>query len=379
MAAIYETAYPRIKPHLNHKEFSEVFSPSPDELALLNAKTKKTLPVTRLGFMMILKCYQYLGRPVQVQKIDMHIKKYIAEKIGITSDIDLSQYNKKTRKRHIKIIRTYLEINTDKKERRKLMKSAALNAAATKENLADIINVVIEELLKFRFELSAFKRLLRLARAARTVVNKQQHVEIFNQLTDEQKKLIDIILGLVQSDDAEEKYFTWFALKQEPKKASRNNVKAFVNYVNQLKLLRQKININLNSILPARLEHLKEEAMVADLSEMKAMKSVKRYTLAAIFINMKAALAVDDLVQILITWIRKIEAQAKAKLEAYRQEQATQTDAFVLLLYNTLLAFKNNPTDTDKIQAIEKHLDGKTDEIIAACQSPHLDVKALPK
>jgi hypothetical protein len=40
MAAIHETAYPRIKPHLSHKELQEIFMPSPEELALLDTKTK---------------------------------------------------------------------------------------------------------------------------------------------------------------------------------------------------------------------------------------------------------------------------------------------------------------------------------------------------
>ena len=71
MAAIHETAYPRIKPSLTHKELNEIFTPKEEELALLNSKTKKTLPVPRLGFMIMLKCYQYLGRPIKVQKIEI--------------------------------------------------------------------------------------------------------------------------------------------------------------------------------------------------------------------------------------------------------------------------------------------------------------------
>ena len=143
---------------------------APEELALLDTKTKKTLPVPRLGFMITLKCYQYLGRPMRMDKVDESIRQYIAGKLGIEKNIDLNGYDESARKRHIKIIREYLQINSDKKERRKIMKAAALDAAATKENLADIINCVIDEFIKSRFELPAFQKLVRLARAARTVV-----------------------------------------------------------------------------------------------------------------------------------------------------------------------------------------------------------------
>ena len=82
MAAIHETAYPRIKPNLSHKELREIFTPLGEEISLLNSKTKKSLVVPRLGFMLLLKCYQYLGRPINLQKIDTSIKKYVAESIG---------------------------------------------------------------------------------------------------------------------------------------------------------------------------------------------------------------------------------------------------------------------------------------------------------
>ena len=101
MPAIHETAYPRIKPNLNHKELQEIFAPSDQELALLNRKTKKTLPVPRLGFMILLKCYQYLGRPVMVKKIEPYIIKYIANKLNINPETELSGYDESGRKRNI--------------------------------------------------------------------------------------------------------------------------------------------------------------------------------------------------------------------------------------------------------------------------------------
>lgn len=77
MAAIHETAYPRIKPNLSRKELQSIFTSTEAELCFLNSKTKKTIPVTRLGFMLTLKCYQYLGRPVSI--IDFYIIKFIAD------------------------------------------------------------------------------------------------------------------------------------------------------------------------------------------------------------------------------------------------------------------------------------------------------------
>lgn len=135
-----------------------------------------------------------------------------------------------------------------------------------------------------------------------------------------------------------------------------------------MRTLHQTINIDLSFITPARIEQLRDEAMALDIADMKKMRPIKRYALATILVYMKTTSAVDDLVQIFITWIRKIEGQAKCKLEEYRLEQANKTDGFVLLLYKTLLALKNNDAEHDKIKAIEEHLGGKADDILEQCE-----------
>jgi len=258
MAAIHETAYPRIKPNLSSREIKEIFTPTAEEIYLLDAKTKKSLHASRLEFMLILKYYQYLGRPIVVRNIDASIKKYIAEILGIDSTINLDGYSKLTRHRHIKIIREYLQINANEKSRRDTMKTAALAAANTKENLADIINCVIDELIRSKFELPYFQKLVRLARAARTVVNNDSYRQIFNALSEEQKKLLDVITGVtLATDNSGDKDWSWSQLKLESKKPTLKNIRKFAQYVNKIKALHQKININLDFIAPARIEQLR--------------------------------------------------------------------------------------------------------------------------
>lgn len=70
MAAVHETAYPRFKAFFTSKELSEVFTLSSDELVFLNRKTKTQNNVSRLGFAILLKCYQYLGRPIRVSEVN---------------------------------------------------------------------------------------------------------------------------------------------------------------------------------------------------------------------------------------------------------------------------------------------------------------------
>ena len=368
MAAIHETAYPRIKPNLTYKEIDEIFTPTLDDIDFMRSKTKATRHKAQLGFMLLLKCYQYLGRPMMVNGLPDMIKKHVADKLGVDTEANLKRYDISTRKHHLKAVRQYLQINADKKSRRQQLKKSALEAACTRENLADIINVLIDESIKNNFELISYKELHRLAMAARKVVNYHNYQEIFKRLTREQKALIDSILGSKETSQDEGKFFTWATLKLEPKKPTSKNIKIFINHVNKFKNLREQINIDLDHIVPARLEQLRDEAMVTDAADMKKMAPIKRYTLVTILIYMKAATAIDDLVQILITWLRLIENTAKRKLEEYRLKQTDKTDGFVLLLYHILLGIKNNKSATDKINAIEKHMSGDIDKTIEECK-----------
>ncbi|MFN3233858.1 MAG: Tn3 family transposase [Gammaproteobacteria bacterium] len=366
MAAIHETAYPRFKPHFTPKELDEVFVLSSNETALLNRKTKATNEISRLGFAIVLKCYQYLGRPIKIDQVNVSVKKYIAKQLSIDSDIDLTCYPKSTFKKHKKAVREHLGIVQDGKMRRAIMKRTALESAQTKENLADIINRVIEEIFRQRFELPAYQSLVRLARAARTVTNNGHYRKISDALTYDQKQLIDHMLE--SNDDKVEGQWTWVGLKQEPKSPTSNNMRSFISYVNRLKQLREQLYVNIDFITPARLEHLRDEAMITDQADMRKFGELKRYALVIILIYMKLTTAMDNLVHVFTVWIRKIENKAKEKYDAYQLEQAEKTNELILSFYQTLLIINKNNTPKEKIDEIKSQFGSRISGLIEDCR-----------
>ncbi len=75
---------------------------------------------------------------------------------------DLAGYDSSgTRKRHLYIIRRTLHIHRYGKDARHAMLLVMNEAARTKEELADLINVAIEELVRKKYELPAFDTLVR--------------------------------------------------------------------------------------------------------------------------------------------------------------------------------------------------------------------------
>ncbi|WP_234030688.1 DUF4158 domain-containing protein [Undibacterium sp. 14-3-2] len=68
-------------------------------------------------------------------------------------------------------LRSFVGIRSMDAKADRWIEEQALQATQTKQELPDIINVLIEELVQRRFELPGFTNLFRLAREARTSVN----------------------------------------------------------------------------------------------------------------------------------------------------------------------------------------------------------------
>ncbi len=59
MTAIHETAYPRIRSNLSDQELSELYTPTPGDMAFVRRVTHSS--VTALGLVLLLKAFQRLG------------------------------------------------------------------------------------------------------------------------------------------------------------------------------------------------------------------------------------------------------------------------------------------------------------------------------
>lgn len=105
MTAIERTAYPRFKRNLTAKDLAEVYTPTPGERFLAARSTKGS--VAEVGFLVLLKTYQRLGRFILLSEVPVPILEHIAKLIDPHLDIaDLDGYDSSgTRQRHIPLIR----------------------------------------------------------------------------------------------------------------------------------------------------------------------------------------------------------------------------------------------------------------------------------
>ncbi|HAU1598911.1 TPA: Tn3 family transposase [Legionella pneumophila] len=369
MTAIHETAYPRLKPNPDNQELKQNFLPSKAEHELLNKSTSEKSPHSRLGFMLSLKCYQCLGYHIPINTIPKPIIEYIANCIEIKVDkVKLQNYMQlKQRKRHKIVIRKFLAINECKQQRKSIMKSAGLKSAAIKESLADIINDMLEELIKNNFEIPAFSTLLRLARAARTIVSSVLYQRVSDQLTDETKQFFDQLL--LSTSPVHEFTSGWEYLKQEMKKPSVTNIREFTDYLDQLRKWRDESPIDLSDIPEHRLDQYVAEAMALDIADMRRIKEAKRYALSAMLLYHQYAKSLDNIVTVLARWLRKIKNDAAEALQEIRNSSQKITDQLIGSLKQVLVASKQTAqTPEEKLGLIEQSLPNDIDASIEACE-----------
>jgi Domain of unknown function (DUF4158) len=77
------------------------------------------------------------------------------------------------------LVRSYLGVTSFADSARKLMLRICLAGSRVREDLADIVNMAIEELIRQRYELPGFSTLFRAARAARVAVNRGYYRQIY--------------------------------------------------------------------------------------------------------------------------------------------------------------------------------------------------------
>ena len=104
----------------------------------------------QLGFLVLLKLYQRLGRGMALAEAPHSIVEHVGRAAGIpAASLVVEAYDRSgTQQRHLAGIREYLEVRPYGPAARCVMIHALAEAASTKHELEDLINVAIEQLVR---------------------------------------------------------------------------------------------------------------------------------------------------------------------------------------------------------------------------------------
>jgi TnpA family transposase len=366
MVAVNDTAYPRLKSNPTTKELTSIYSPNPEELAFGATVAKR--PITRVGLLLLLKTFQRLGYFPMLSDIPSTIALHIASFVGFKIiPKGLSSYDQTgTRARHMTAILAFVKVTAYGDGGESVINQAVLDAASTKEDLADIINVAIEELIRQRFELPGFTALVRAARKARISVNGGYHKMVYQALGKNGRLKIDVLLS--KSNNKSEKS-QWDHVKQEPQRPTVGHIREFTQHL--LWLQEFDIGEQAFALIPdVKIRQFASEAKALDAASMRDLAEKKRYAIAAILIRLQTARALDDLAEMFVKRMQKLHRLGKEALEQYHLRNIDQTQSLVAMLREVIIAACKSEESSDKrLDAITSAVGSDPDKILEQCEA----------
>jgi len=229
------------------------------------ANTTTTGLRTRVCFLILLKTYQRLGYPVLLADVPAPIVNHIAQSVGVPSvPLSIAGYDTSgTRQRHLGAIRANLRVAPWGREARRSVLVVLREAARTKNDLADLINVALDELVRQRYELPAFDTLHRAAAHVRAVVNQTIYQQVAGALPREARRQI----GALFIADLTTRRTPWNDVKAEPDNPTRKHLKELL--VRRQWLASHNVGVAaLTGVPPVKVRHLAAEAMTLDAARM---------------------------------------------------------------------------------------------------------------
>ncbi|NBD32637.1 MAG: Tn3 family transposase, partial [Cyanobacteria bacterium] len=364
MPTVAETAYPRLKNQIREKELIEIYTPTQEELNLANAYTRKG--VTKLGFLVLLKTFQKLGYFVSPTTVPQRIIQHISQCATLVCPPEalLSYETSGTRWRHMILIREYLSVHPYGAEARRIIVKSIAEAARTKNDLADLINIAIEELVHYCYELPVFNTLVRAAKRVRGAVNRAFYQQLKQDLNHQACEELDSLWNTVESNTKT----PWHELKQDPGKPILKNLKALVWRLTWLDEL-NKYQTVLGLVPNVKIQHWAMEAISLDAARMKTLEPSKRYTLAIALIATQSAQTLDDLASMFIRRMQKIHVKAKEALDQYREEYQARTDRLITTLRDVLIAYSKEGEVKERLREIENAFGEDPEQLLSECEA----------
>lgn len=364
MTSIPDTAYPRLSHQLTTKALIMVYIPTTEELVLADGITRSR--VAKVGFLVLLKTYQRLGYPVLMKDVPASIIRQVSTTAAVTVSAEaLDNYDRSgSRRRHLKVVRDCLGVTAYGEAAQKTMVEAMTTAAQTKHDLADLINVAIEELVKAKFELPAFSTLVRQAFQVRTTVTQGLYEQVYKALNAEDYLKLNRLF--IQTEGSSTTL--WNRLKQEPGKPMLSHLNALVERLHWLQDWQMAASA-LKALPPVKLKQFAAEAQTLSANQMGEMTPHKRDTLAAALLSVQFARTLDDLAEMFIKRLRKMHHNAREALMNYRQETQKRTDTLVTTLREVIVAYQQEGSVAERLAGIDTVLGHQAETLLDHCEA----------
>ncbi len=238
------------------------------------------------------------------------------------------------------------------------------DAAQTKDEIADLINVAIEELVRQRFELPGFPTLARNARRVRAITYRTFYRQVLATLDAPTRQVLDALLMV----DPTTGRSVWEQIKQDVGSPTLNHLRERLDRLAWL----EACNVGtacLAGIPDVKIKHFAVEAKTLDAARMRELEPAKRATLTTALVAVQTARTRDDLAEMCIKRMLSIHQQARDALAAYRERHAQQTDALIGAFRDVVVAYRSDGTATQRFAAIDQVIGTRSDTLLEQCEA----------
>jgi hypothetical protein len=274
----------------------------------------------------LLKTFQRLGYFVLLAQVPPVIVEHIAQASDrLITPRTLKWYDRSgTRTRHVAIIRKQRQVEPFGEAAKEVMLKAMQEAAYTKDEPADLINVAIEELVRQHFELPVFSTLNRAAQHVRSTIYRAFYKQVYRTLDEMTRARLDALFRVEEANS----YSAWNALRQDTRNPTLTHLKELIarhDWLRGLGISRER----LAGIPEVKIKHFADEAKTLDAARMAAMEPHKRYTLAVALVTAQSAQTLDDLGEMFIKQMMSIHRKGKDALAEYHLQHQQRTDELI--------------------------------------------------
>lgn len=330
-------------------ELIEHWTLLPNEEELLGNKTGSN----RLGFAILLKFFQLEVRfPQQNSDIPKPVVVHLAKQIGVSvEEYNAYDWQGRNIKYHRAQIRSFLgfrqAVGSDAKEIVSWLIEQVLGHEQDIEHLEALVN---QRFRAQRIEPPTNLRINRLIRSALRTYEKDFFSGTLQKFSRETKIQIDILLDVVDSNDATETIappdsslnVTFSDLKADP---GRVGLESLLSEVAKLLCLRQLAlppNV-FESISPKFLETYKLRVAASLPSQLRAHPEATRYTMFAAFCTLRSQEITDSLVELLLQIVQRLGKRAEHKVEKELLQDLKRVSGKTGLLYQLAEVTVANP------------------------------------
>ena len=362
MPVIADSAYPRLTSSPSNAEL-DAFTPSEDESSFAMRRTRQ--PGPRLALLIYLKTFQRLGYFVQIADVPEVIVTHIAQAAKLTSvaagaaDYDDTTY----RIRLMQMVRECAGVSGYDHTARRIAVRAVMEAAATRDDVADLVNVAIEELIRQRYELPSFGTLLKIARTSRAFVNRGYYRQVAAAMPVGERERLQALLVVPESARCS----AWDRVKTPPLRPTTKHLREFLSHLTWLRS--QAVENIFTGIPDQKIRQFATEAITLNAAVLSHVSESRRLTLIAALLRRQVAQALDDVAEMFIRLMQGMHNRAKKALDDHRKHNAEETDALIAILREATLACHDTADREARLAAVEGILLPDAENIVHRCDA----------